>query len=74
MILSAEKMLGTHEFARDLEAVKREAEEEASKAQMLADFWASADEARATSAGTSIFMRGTARGTSGTGLTSAGCA
>jgi len=38
MILSAEKMLGTHEFSRDLEAVKREAEEEASKAQMLADF------------------------------------
>ena len=38
MILSAEKMLGTHEFSRDLEAVKKEAEEEASKAQMLADF------------------------------------
>jgi predicted Zn-dependent protease len=38
MILSAEKMLGTQDFTRDLEAVKREAEEEASKAQMLADF------------------------------------
>lgn len=38
MILSAEKMLGTREFSRDLEAVKKEAEEEASKAQMLADF------------------------------------
>ena len=38
MVLSAEKLLGTKEFSRDLEAAKREAEEEASKAQMLADF------------------------------------
>jgi tetratricopeptide (TPR) repeat protein len=31
-------MLGTQEFSRDLAAVKREAADEASKAQMLADF------------------------------------